>query len=150
MDNIINIRDYNNIKCCIPKSIYSWITIIVSIILIFLIFAFNYDFEFYYNTKATYYKNNSMLKISIPIDDVDEITENNKLILGNMEYEYDVNKITNQLIQGVNMQQYSDILLDLRLDKKYKIENNLLDIKIKYDEKNIFEIIKDFVIGEGN
>lgn len=150
MNDLINIRDYKNTKCFIPKFIYSWVTIFIFLTIICILIIFNFNFDFYYNTKATYVKNNSMLKVSVLNNDINKITENNKLIINNKEYEYEINKITNQVIQGIDMQQYSNILIDLKLDKKYKVENNLLDIKVKYDSKKIFEIIKNFILGEGN
>lgn len=148
MNDLVNIKDYRSVKCFIPKFIYSWVVIFILILFIAGFIIFNFDFDFYYDTKATYVKNNSMLKVSVLDDDVKKVTNNNKLIIDDKEYEYDVNKITNQLIQGIDIQKYSDILIDLKLDDKYKVENNLIDIKIKYDNKKIFEIIKDFILGK--
>lgn len=150
MEDFIEIKDYKNLKCLIPKKTYYWSKLVICIFLISIILICLLKFNYYYETQAMYYENNSMLKINVTNNDLDKITKNNKLIIDNIEYDYNIYKIKNELVNGYNIQQYNEVLIDLNLNNKYKIKNNLIDIKIKYNEKKVFKIIIDFILGKEN
>lgn len=148
MNNIINIKDYKTTNFIHPKKIYSFVTIIlILLIIIFIISLFKFDFHYY--TKATYIKDSDTLMIITDDNDLNKITSHDKLIIDNKEYQYKVRKIDKKILNGISIQQYNEILISLKLDEKHKIENNSINIKVKYSQKTFFEIIKEFILGRG-
>lgn len=145
---MININDYNNLNLIKLKRIYSFAFILILIFIISIIIL-NFKFDFFYYSKASYTKENDVLKIIIDENDTNKITDNNELIINSKKYEYKVIKLSKKILDSIPIQQYSEVIIALKLDGKYKIENNSIDFKIKYDSKKGFEIIKDFILGKG-
>ena len=148
MNDVIDIKNYKSFNLINFKKIYSFTTIILFLfIFLFVVLLFYFDFHLY--TKATYIKENDTLKILCSEDDLSKITDNDTLLIKDKEYEYKIRSIDKKILESVPLQQYNEILISLKLDEKYKLENNSIDLKIKYDHKQLFEIIKNFILGKG-
>ena len=142
------ISEYKSINLITYNKIYTFVTMLILIIIFILILSFNTKFDSIFSTKATFIKESETLKIIVNEEDLAKITDNNRLIIKFKKYEYKVKKIDKKILDSIPIQQYNEILLDLKLEDKYKIENNSLDIKITYDKRTGFEIIKDFILGK--
>lgn len=148
MNDVIDIKNYKSFNLINFKKIYSFTTIILFLLIcLFVVLLFYFDFHLY--TKATYIKENDTLKILCSEDDLSKITDNDTLLIKDKEYEYKIRSIDKKILESVPLQQYNEILISLKLDEKYKLENNSIDLKIKYDHKQLFEIIKNFILGKG-
>ena len=148
MNDVIDIKNYKSFNLINFKKIYTFTTIILFLLICLFLVSFCYfDFTFY--TKATYIKESDTLKIICSEEDLSKITDSDTLLINDKEYEYKIRKIDKKILENIPLQQYNEIIISLKLDNKYKIENNSIDLKIKYEHKRVFEIIKDFILGKG-
>lgn len=118
------------------------VSIFISIILIILLCKNNIN-DFYV-TKGLI-KNNKT-NIVVNIDDLEIITNNKKIMIGENIFTYKIIKINDLVIDNVN---YKEVILDIKkLNKKYLIENNVIDAKIIINNTTIFEYLIKTMKGE--
>lgn len=148
MNELIDIKDYKIRKIKLPNKIYSW-TIILIISLLFSIFiCYKFEIEYFYQNNSIYKDNK--LSFVVHQKDLYKITNNHKIIINKKEYNYKIFEISEPIINNINLEPCFEIVIDIKLDKSLKIVNNIVKIKIKYDVKNGFEIIKCLILGEEN
>ena len=148
MNELINIKDYKIKKIVIPKKIYSWTIILIISLLLSIFVCYKFKFEYFYQNNSIYKDNK--LSFIVYQSDLEKITNNHKVIVNKKEYNYKILEISEPIINNINLEPYFEILIDTKLDKNLKINNNIVKIKIKYDVKNGFEIIKSLILGEEN
>lgn len=123
----------------------------IFLILSLIILIFNVKYDLYYITKGFIIKeeNNYFIKIYSELNDIKKIIKGSKLKINNKNYKYDIVKINNELlIDNLNMINYKEVIIYVPIDKNELILNNVLDIKIKYDERLISNIVYNFITGK--
>lgn len=74
------------------------------------------------------------------------IKNNDKIIIENKKTKYNINHISENYILSTTNKNYLEVVLDVELDKKEKIVNNIVDTKILESEKTIFYHIKNYLM----
>lgn len=123
----------------------------IFLILSLIILIFNVKYDLYYITKGFIIKeeNNYFIKIYSELNDIKKIIKGSKLKINNKNYKYDIVKINNELlIDNLNMINYKEVIIYVPIDNNELILNNVLDIKIKYDERLISNIVYNFITGK--
>ena len=131
-----NLDIYNNSAIILdkkaPKNIISWITILIILTLLFLIFSiipFNT-----YKPIVGYVDiidNSSYLILDVNSSDF-PIDKNNELYIKNKQYNYKIVKL-----------EENKLILDIKLDNNLKIQNNIITVNILKNRTTLFRIIKD-------
>ena len=116
----------------IPKKIISWITILIILMILFVVFSF-VPFNIYKTFVGYIYieDNNSYVVLSINESDF-PINKNNKLYIQNKKYDYEVVMI-----------QEDKLVLNINLDDNLKIQDNQVILNILKNRTTLFEIIKN-------
>ncbi|MBE6139651.1 MAG: hypothetical protein E7174_04060 [Firmicutes bacterium] len=116
----------------IPKKIISWITILIILMILFVVFSF-VPFNIYKTFVGYIYieDNNSYVVLSINESDF-PINKNNKLYIQNKKYDYEVVMI-----------QEDKLVLNINLDDNLKIQDNQVLLNILKNRTTLFEIIKN-------
>lgn len=131
-----NLDIYNNSAIILekktPKSIISWITILIILILLFIIFSF-IPFNIYKSLVGyvDIVDSNSYLVLNFNYSDF-PISINNKLYIKNKQYNYKIVSI-----------EKDKLILSLNLDNNFKIQNNIITINILKNRTTLFKIIKN-------
>lgn len=131
-----NIEIYNNSAIILnkntPKSIISWITILI-ILLVMSVILFSVPFNIYKNYSGYVYIQDSSSYLILMLEDCDfPINKNNKLYIKNTEYDYDVVNVNTK-----------EVTLKLNLKDGIKIENNLIVVNILKDRTTVFKILRN-------
>lgn len=74
------------------------------------------------------------------------IKNNNEIIIENKKSKYKINHISENYILSNTNKNYLEVVLDVELDKKEKIVNNIVDIKILESKKEIFYYVKNYLM----
>ena len=115
-----------------PKKIVSWITILVILLILFVVFSmvpFNVYKPFIGKVNIT--NNRTLVRLDLNYSGF-PVNRYNKLYIKNKEYSYKVVSIED-----------NSLLLDINLDESLKIQNNIVNVNILKDRTTIFKIIKD-------
>lgn len=126
-----------------PHFIYSWITILIITLLIFLLIGNNFKYNSYYFSEGTiikdqnqYYTKTFLKKEQLPTLLTKPLLINQQII------HYQVIKIGNQYL--LNNELYIEVWLNLKLDKSYLLEGNMLNLQWLIDSTTfIQEIIQN-------
>lgn len=115
-----------------PKSIISWITILI-ILLVVLIILFCIPFNIYKNFSSyvTLEDNNSYIVVLVNESDF-PVYKNKKLYIERDKYDYD--------IVGIKDNQ---VILKVDLKDNIKINNNTFRVNILSNRTTVFEILKN-------
>ena len=135
LDLILNRKRY-------PK-IYNANLIIIIIILIFIYIIFTYKYQSYYITKGRIINNE--LEISVNINDIKYIEENNLLVINNKIYSYKITHINKELFIDNNFNNYQYVYL--KISNLNNIDNYIYQIKIEKDNKILAKYIKEYLQG---
>ena len=112
----------------------------ISIIIILVIWGINtfyYQSYFHIHSKLINFNSYYLLEVLIPEKEVNQITKENVLLIGDKVYNYSVYKIDDSIIYRDNIN-YIKLYLDVYdLEEKYMINNYRLDIKIPKENKKI-------------
>ena len=115
-----------------PKFIISWITILITILMLSLIFI-NIPFNVYKSFNGYIFKYNKKFYIRLLINKSDfPVNKKDILYIKNKEYKY---KVIN-----IDRKKY---VLDLKLDDSIKIDNNIVRVNIKKEKITVFKILKN-------
>lgn len=115
-----------------PSFIKSWIIILIILSLLFIIISF-----VHFNVYGSYYgrviidDNKSYIKLTLDKSDF-PINKNNKLYIKKDKYKYKVLDI-----------QDNNVLLDVKLKKDIKLNNNIVLVNILKDRTTLLKIIKN-------
>ena len=120
-----------------PKFIISWITILITILILSLIFI-NIPFNTYksFNGFEKDFQTNHTIKkfyIRLLINKSDfPVNKKDTLYIKDKKYKY---KVIN-----IDRKKY---ILDLKLDESIKINNNIVKVNIKKEKITVFKILKN-------
>ena len=115
-----------------PKSIISWITILIIIFILILIFI-NIPFNTYksFNGYIFKYKKDFYIEVLVSKSDF-PINKKDTLYIKDKKYNY---KVIN-----IDKKKY---ILDLKLEDNVKIENNIVRVNIEKEKTTVFKILKN-------
>jgi len=115
-----------------PKFIISWITILITILMLSLIFI-NIPFNVYksFNGYIVKYNKNFYIRLLINKSDF-PVNKNGILYIKDKKYKYKV----------INIDSKKHVL-DLKLEDSIKIDNNIVRINIKKEKITVFKILKN-------
>lgn len=118
----------------------------ILILIIFVIWGIN---TFYYQTfiqlhsKLLYFDSNYYMEVLVPVKEVKEITNKNKIIIDSKEYNYTIYKIDNN-IEYINQENTQKLYLQiLNLDETCLINGYEVDVKFLKEKKKIIDHLKN-------
>lgn len=115
-----------------PKKITSWITILIILIFIFIIFSF-IPFNIYKPLIGYVDITNNSSYLVLDVDNSDfPLNKNNELYIKNKKYDYKIIKISED-----------NVILDINLENKLKIQNNIIAANFLKERTTLFKIIKN-------
>ena len=115
-----------------PKFIISWITILITILILSLIFI-NIPFNTYKSFNGYIFEYNKKFYIRLLINKSDiPVNKKDTLYVKDKKYKY---KVIN-----IDRKKY---ILDLKLDESIKINNNIVKVNIKKEKITVFKILKN-------
>ena len=115
-----------------PKKIVSWITILVILLILFVVFSM-VPFNIYkpFIGKVNITNNKTLVGLDLSNSGF-PVNQYNKLYIKNKEYNYRIVSIEDNILY-----------VDINLDESLKIQNNIVNVNILKDRTTIFKIIKD-------
>lgn len=143
---MLNILDYRLNE----ERKYKRSNIIVLIMLVFIIIGVIivskkvYYYNYYQNTCII--ENTNNLVCLVDIDNLSIVTSNKILKINNKNFAYNVNFISEDTIN--NIQMYKQVFLQVELEDNQNIKNNIIDIKILSSKMTIFKYILKTIKGE--
>lgn len=147
MNDLVNIKDYTSHKILLPKKIYGFTLVLILTTLIIVAALFKINIDFYYKNTAFITQNN-LIKTNIPSDKLKYVSNNNVININNKNYKYKVIEIGEPVVNPLDLSYYQEVLI---LVKNYKnLNHNFVDFKIKYNNKKLVKIVKEFILGKGN
>ena len=115
-----------------PKKIISWITILIILTILFIIFSL-IPFNIYKPLIGYVDINNDNSYIVLDIDYSDfPVSNKNKLYIKNKKYDYEIILI-----------EKDKLILDINLEDNLKIQNNIVTVNILKNRTTLFKIIKN-------
>ena len=115
-----------------PKFIISWITILITILILSLIFI-NIPFNTYKSFNGYIFEYNKKFYIRLLINKSDfPVNKKDTLYIKDKKCKY---KVIN-----IDRKKY---ILDLKLDESIKINNNIVKVNIKKEKITVFKILKN-------
>ena len=115
------------------------------IFLLFIVILLNTKYKMYYKTKGIVTSDKNLMLI-VKIDKLKYVKNNNKLVIDNKEYVYSIKSINNDYEIDNNLNNYLYLYLDVSLDSKDKITNNVLNVKLLESNKKIFYYLKNYIM----
>lgn len=125
------------------SSIYKLVVLLFVIIFIIIVIILNtnYHSTISLKTKVSLIDNNYYVTTLIKEDNIKYLVNNNYLELDKKNIQYKIHEISEEYYQD----NYKIVLLKVKLDKKYKINNLNLIIKISKENKPIINYIIDYI-----
>ncbi len=137
--NEIVIPSYSFLRVEPKKSL----SVILLIIIIFIIYSLNQRVTTISEVQAIVFDNN--LHLLIPHDEVKNIIDKDELLIENKKYKYKIKNILPE-IQVINNQNIQEIEIDIKLPKKYQLNNLILTTKIIKSEKTLFKKLNNILV----
>ncbi|MBQ2873288.1 MAG: hypothetical protein IJE89_04755 [Bacilli bacterium] len=122
-------------------AIYNIGTILLIITSLFLYISFTYKYKSYYITKGTMIDGN--IKLLVKLDDIKYLSNNNKLEVDNALYNYQIEKISEELYIDESFNNYKEIYL--KINGINNLNNYVYEIKIEKEYKKIIDYIIDYL-----
>jgi len=122
--------------------------IFISIVLfISLLFVLNLKYTKYYQTKAYVINKNNEYKLIIYLspNKLNLIKDNDNIVIENIKYKYKINSISKDYILINNLDNYKEVILNIELKEKDKINNNILEVKFLESKKKIIYYLKEYI-----
>lgn len=118
-----------------------FIKIIFLFLLILFIFLLNYKISLYntFDARIIRTEDSYYVQVLVPMD-IQTFIQNNKFLVDNKEYEYEIDNINEEYV-SYNNKNYMLVNITSNLDKSYNIENNYLKIKQPMKKDTIFNIL---------
>lgn len=115
---------------------------ILSIIIIISVYiSCTYKYQTYYISKGTI-KNNS-LELLVNIDNLKYITNQNKIIIDNKIYNYNIISISENLYVDESLNNYKYIYLNVK--NLSNINNYVYEVRLPKENKKIIKYLKDYI-----
>ena len=142
----------NNIKSYIilnkNSNLITKLFLFISIIIIIVMFVvFQIKYSKYYQTVGQVIEENNIYQLSLYLDPykLKILKNNNKIIIDNEEYFYSKKYIDNKYLISNNLDNYINVILDVNLNKKDRIVNYILNVKILESNKKIICYLKEYL-----
>ena len=132
----MNLLDYSDLYNKNKSLVKIWLILIGVVGCLFLI-LYSIDYKNYYSSSGIVVENN-ILKIYVTEDDLDKVSNNSRLKIKDETFAYKIKSISDVLF---NSMYYREIILEIDLDDKLNIKNNVIDFKILLDRKTILKYI---------
>ena len=116
---------------------YFWIFISIFIICFILLLLINFNYDEYYQDNGIGTKE-GYIKLIIPVDDVDKITNNSHISLDGELYKYRVINFNKEIINVGNIF-YQELYINTN---KIVQENRYITFKVKISTKSFYDFIK--------
>jgi hypothetical protein len=128
-----------------------WYYILLVIMGILLVSLF-YNYELFYINKGIITKVNSSYYIKLYVKEADLYKINNNILLiDNKSYSYRIENISNDyILDNSTLIKYKEVLLSSNIPSKHLVNNNIIDIKIKYKKIRLIKHIFNNMFGKGN
>lgn len=143
---MININNYNNLYNKKVRLLNCLTVGIIFVVLIIFIVFRNIKYEEFYINNGMVIDSN-VVELMVNVDELNYVTTNDKLKINDNTFAYTIISISDVIFNNNNY--YQKILLNIKLDKKSNIKNNILKIKIPLSKKTILKYIK-YKIGGFN
>ncbi len=143
---MININNYNNLYNKKVRLLNCLTVGIIFVVLIIFIVFRNIKYEEFYINNGMVIDSN-VVELMVNVDELNYVTTNDKLKINDNTFAYTIISISDVMFN--NNYYYQKILLNIKLDKKSNIKNNILKIKIPLSKKTILKYIK-YKIGGFN
>ena len=88
-----------------------------------------------------------LIMVSVNEEDLKFVVNNNKMQIDDKKFYYIVYGIDDDLYVSDKMKNYKVVYLKVNLDKKYQIDNLVIDAKINMENKMIFNYLKDYLVN---
>lgn len=121
--------------------IYNIGLLIFIVLLAFSYTSYTYQYKAYYITKGTVIDGN--IKLFVQIDDIKYFTNNDKLIIDNLSYDYIVDRIDEEMYVDASFNNYKYVYLKVK--NLNNINNYVYEIKLVKDNKKIIEYLKEYL-----
>lgn len=122
-------------------TIYNIGFLLTIILLVFLYISFTYQYKTYYIAKGTMVDGD--IKLFIQIDDIKYFTNNDKLIIDNVSYDYIVDRISEEIYVDETFNNYKYVYLNVKSINN--INNYVYEIKLVKENKTIIEYLKEYL-----
>lgn len=103
--------------------------------------TFTYQIYFHIHSKIIKFNSYYLLEVLIKEEEVNQIKNTNKLLIGTKEYYYQIDKIDDNIIYKNNTNYFKIYLNVTSLEEKYLINNYHVDIKIPATNKKIINYL---------
>lgn len=123
------------------------------ILLILLIFIFailiiiiknNNFYDYYYGMLII--EDDEKFSTLVNINDLEKILNNNRIIINNLSYSYNIEKVADDnFINGDDV--FKKIYLKINDNKNFNMKNLYLNYSIIVDKNTIFNYVKESIIG---
>lgn len=112
-----------------------------------LILVLNMKYEKYYQTLGQVINNDNNYKLIINLSPykLNIIKNNDSVIIDKFKYNYKINSISKDYIISGDLNNYIQITLDVNLNEKDKINNNILEVKFLESNKKLFYYLKEYL-----
>lgn len=118
-----------------PSKIISWITILILLLVIFLIISIFFHFSIF-KEYIGFIDISDNYDIRVMVDrSFFPVNSEYELYIDNRKYEYQITKIN-------HLDQYSEVFIKCKLDKKVLTDNNIINVRFK---KYTTTLIKEFI-----
>lgn len=132
------------------NNITKFIIYLIILMFIFFLFLMHLKYTKYYTTVGQVINENDyyQLLVYVPIDKLKIIKENQSLFINNIKYNYKISYIYDYYTISNQVDNYIKVILDIKLEAKDKIVNNLINIKIVESKEELFYYLKKYLKGE--
>ena len=114
---------------------------VIMILIVWGINTFEYQSYFHIHSKILNFNSYYLMEVLIPEKEVNQIIKKKKLLIGNKEYTYHVDEVSDDIIYKNNINYKKMYLEVFKLDDIYKFNNYRLEIKVPKEKKKILDYL---------
>lgn len=145
LEEKLKVDAFNNYEIVLNKhhnKIYIYVIIMLFWLLLILGMSAFYSYHPYLNVNSqVLLKNeNTYLKAYIKEEDASKINDR-KIFINGQSYRYKSISIGDEFVLDEKYQKYYEVLFEIELDTKYKINNNIINLNIQLPKTTIFKRI---------
>ena len=130
-------------KTTLIIKIFILIIFYIGIFVIWGINTFTYQTSFQFHSKILKFNSYYFFEVLIPVKEVNEITKQNKIVIDDKTYFYQIYKIDPKVIYK-NNKNYQKVYLEIKnLEEEYLKDGYQIDVQIIKEEKKIIDYLKE-------
>jgi len=116
--------------------------LLIIFFLIFLNISFNYKYRIYENYLGYIKKIDDSFKVVIYVleEEVSNVV-NYSMIIEGSKYNFEIENISEEIYLVDNLK-YKEMILDVNLNKKYELENNVINITLEKGHETLWNKLK--------